>query len=352
MKSNMLAPRVFQDELLSAAHHAGCNGTVLFYRGWEHPAGVHCFLILPQHRHHGGRQDDLADGVFRLGRADLKLATHIVDLLVHIQYAGFEVQVIPLQRHQLAPTQAGGQVQKEDLVVALKLRLNEESLQLFSCQHLHLPRFLGRQLAADSRVHANQSILHRFLQRGATGGVTHAHHSVGQPFAVLVGEALPAAFLEPPIELLQVVLCQLIQRDVSDLRDDVQADAALIGLLCGGADLGLGVILIPVCQPIPEGHRGPHLLWLQPAAFLLELLELLDALLLRFGENTFRLGIAVVIVADDDASFPAPILALPYGSVSGFSFSCHGFNSFPKISSMKPPTMPEAVFCISEVTWV
>ena len=26
--------------------------------------------------------------------------------------------------------------------------------------------------------------------------------------------------------------------------------------------------------------------------------------------------------------------------------------SFPKMSSMKPPTMPEAVFCISEVTWV
>ena len=61
----------------------------------------------------------------------MKLAPHIVDLLVHIQHAGFEVQVIPLQRHQLTPAQAGGQVQKEDLVVALELRLNEEPLQLF-----------------------------------------------------------------------------------------------------------------------------------------------------------------------------------------------------------------------------
>ena len=68
--------------------------------------------------------------------------------------------------------------------------------------------------------------------------------------------------------------------------------------------------------------------------------------------DVFRLGITVVIVADDDAPFPPPILALPYGSVSGFSLSCHGFNSFPKMSSMKPPTMPEAVFCISDVTWV
>ena len=182
--------------------------------------------------------------------------------------------------------------------------------------------------------------------------MTHTHHPVGQSFAVLVGEPLSAAFLEPTIELLQVILCQLVQRDVADLRDDVQADAALIGLLCGGADLGLGVILIPVCQPIPEGHLGTNLLRLQPAAFLLELLELLNALLLRFGKDIFRLGVAVIIVADDDAAFPPSVLSLPYGSVSGFSLSCHGFNSFPKISSMKPPTMPEAVFCISEVTWV
>ena len=182
--------------------------------------------------------------------------------------------------------------------------------------------------------------------------MTHAHHSVGQPFAVLVSEALSTTFLESAIKLLQVVLRQLVQWDAADLRDDVQADAAFIGLLRSGADLGLGVILVPVCQPVPEGHLGPHLLRLQTAAFLLELLELLDALFLRFSEDVFRLGITVVIVADDDASFPPPILALPYGSVSGFSLSCHGFNSFPKISSMKPPTMPEAVFCISEVTWV
>ena len=77
-----------------------------------------------------------------------------------------------------------------------------------------------------------------------------------------------------------------------------------------------------------------------------------DALLLHFGENIFRFGVAIVIVANDDAPLPTPVLALPYSSVSSFSFSCHGFNSFPKMSSIKPPTMPQAVFCISEVTWV
>ena len=132
----------------------------------------------------------------------------------------------------------------------------------------------------------------------------------------------------------------------------MQSDAAFVSLLRGGTDLGLGVILVPVCQPVPEDHLGSNFFGLQPAAFLLELLELLNALLLRFGKDIFRLGIAVIVIADDDAPLPPPIFALSYGSVSGFSFSCHGFNSFPKISSMKPPTMPEAVFCISDVTWV
>ena len=69
MKAYMLAPSVFQDELQSAAHHAGGDGTVLLHRGWEHPAGVHRLFVLPQHCYHSGRQDDLADGVLRLGHA-------------------------------------------------------------------------------------------------------------------------------------------------------------------------------------------------------------------------------------------------------------------------------------------
>ena len=68
--------------------------------------------------------------------------------------------------------------------------------------------------------------------------MTHTHHPVGQPFAVLVGEPLPATFLEPTVELLQIILCQLVQRDVPDLRDDMQANAALVGLLRGGTNLG------------------------------------------------------------------------------------------------------------------
>ena len=84
MEANMLAPCVFQDELQSAAHYAGGDGAVLLHRGREHPSGVHRLFVLPQHLNHRRRQDDLADGVLRLGRADLELAPHVVDLLVHV----------------------------------------------------------------------------------------------------------------------------------------------------------------------------------------------------------------------------------------------------------------------------
>ena len=108
VKAYMLAFCVLQNELQSAPYHAGCNGTVLLHRRREHPAGIHRLFVFPQHCHHRRRQDDLADGVLRLGCADLKLAAHIVDLLVHIQHTGFEIQIVPLQRHQLTPAQAGG----------------------------------------------------------------------------------------------------------------------------------------------------------------------------------------------------------------------------------------------------
>ena len=84
MESHMLASCVLQNELQSAPHHAGRNGAVLLHRGREHPARVYRLFILPQHLHHSRRQDDLADRVLCFWRADLKLAAHIVDLLVHV----------------------------------------------------------------------------------------------------------------------------------------------------------------------------------------------------------------------------------------------------------------------------
>ncbi|MPN25813.1 hypothetical protein SDC9_173229 [bioreactor metagenome] len=130
-------------------------------------------------------------------------------------------------------------------------------------------------------------------------------------------------------------------------------DAALVARLCGGAELGLRVMLKPVVEPIPEGHLGPHLYRCCPTVGFLESLELFQALLFRFGEDILGFGVTVVIIVDDDSPLPASVLAQSYSSVAIFSLSgCHGFNSFPKRSSIKLPTMPDACLCISGVTWV
>ena len=63
----------------------------------------------------------------------------------------------------------------------------------------------------------------------------------------------------------------------------MQPDVALIGLLRGGTNLGLGVILISVCQPVLEVHLEPHFFGFRPVALLLEILAFFQALFFRFG---------------------------------------------------------------------
>lgn len=58
--------------------------------------------------------------------------------------------------------------------------------------------------------------------------MTHPHHAVGQAFAVTLRARLASALFEPRIKLLQVVLCQPVQRNLAQLRLDVQADAVFI----------------------------------------------------------------------------------------------------------------------------
>ena len=159
--------------------------------------------------------------------------------------------------------------------------------------------------------------------------------------------------LEAGVILLQIILCQLVQWDVSDVRNDVVIDTNLIGCLCGTLDLRLGVILISVVYPFPEGHtRRDFFGFGAPAQLILKPLQLLQTFCLGFCQDIFGFGIAVFIVADNDAALPSSILSQVDAAFSGFSFSCHGFSSSPKMSVMKEPTTSAARFCISPVTWV
>jgi hypothetical protein len=134
--------------------------------------------------------------------------------------------------------------------------LNQKPLDLLTGQHLHFAGFFGRQFTADGGIHTDQALLHCLLQRGPAVGVASTDHSVRQAFAVVLRMEEPPVLFQSGVELLQVVLCQLIQRDVTQFRDDMQVDPVFISCTGGSPEFRLGVVLIPEVHPISEGHFG------------------------------------------------------------------------------------------------
>ena len=352
MEADLFALCPLQRHMETPEHRTGGERRILLDGRGEQPAAFGRFLILPEHLDHRRRQHQLADGSLGFGDAYLHLSIHFVDLLGHRQCSGIQVQVGPLQGQQLSPAQSRGQVQQEQLEVSIRLGLYEEPLEFLTGQYLHLPAPLGRQLAADCRVGPDQVLLHCLVQGCPALGVAHPHHPVGEPLAVEISADEPALLFQVGVELLEILLGQLAQRDLAQLRNDVLVDVGLIGVLRGGAETGLDVGLIPEVHPFSERHVGADLLGLGAAYRLHQFGELFLTLMLAFGQHVFRFGQALVIVSHHGTAFPAAVLALPYGAGSAFSFPCHGFNSSPRRSFRKPSTTSLAAFCMSVVTWV
>ena len=182
--------------------------------------------------------------------------------------------------------------------------------------------------------------------------MAHPHHAVGQALAVILRARLAAALFQPRVKLLQVVLCQPVQRNFAQLRPDVQADAVFIAGLRRGADVRLAVRFIPVIQPVSKAHLRPQLVRRNAAELRFECHQLFGALALALAEDSLCFRVAVIVIADNVPPLPASVCALADQSVACFSLLCQGFNSFPNKSSMKPPTMPPAASRISGVTCV
>ena len=113
MKTHLFTVCVLQDELQSVVDRTGVEWHILQHRRREHPAGVIAFTVFFQHLHDGGRQHQLADGAFRLRHAHHDLAANQTDLFADREDARFKIEVIPLQRQQLAAPQARRQIQKK-----------------------------------------------------------------------------------------------------------------------------------------------------------------------------------------------------------------------------------------------
>lgn len=352
MEADLFALGPLQRHMEAPEHGAGGERRILLDGRGEYPAAFGCFLILPEYFDHCRRKYQLADGRLGFGDAYLHSSVYFIDLLGHRQCPGIQIQVGPLQGQQFSPAQSRGQVQQEQFEVSICLGLHEKPLEFLAGQHLHLLPALRRQFAAYCRVGPDQVFLHHLIQGRPAFGVAHPHHPVGETLAVEIGADEPPLFFQVGIELLEILLGQLAQRDLAQLRNDVLVDVGLIGVLRGGAETGLDVGLIPEVHPFPEGHVGTNLFGLGVAYRLHQLGELFLTLMVAFGQHVFRFGQALVIVSHHGAAFPTAVLALPYGAGSAFSFPCHGFNSSPSKSFRKPPTTSLAAFCMSGVTWV
>ena len=315
VKADLLTPRSLQYLLEFSVDRVGIPRLSFLDGGWEHPLAGGGFLMLRKDFQHIRGQKDGADGGFGLGLTDLSLRPLLDYLPFDVQLACGEVDVLPLKPEYLPAAHTRGQLEEEELVVSFLVCLDQKPSDLVLCQHLHLLCFLWGQSATDGRVDGYQALGHRLFEGGSAGGVAGAHHAVGQALPEVLHPAPSAALLQPCVELLQVVLRELVHRNLADLGDDVVIDSVLVALLRCLSDFGLGEVLIPEVHPIAKRH-----IRLEPVAgsapFLFESLELFLTFSLRFSGYVFGLRIAVFIITDNDSSFPSTVLHHNYTGVT------------------------------------
>ena len=133
-----------------------------------------------------------------------------MDLPLHSQGAGTEIQIVPLEGQDLAPAQAGGQLQKEQLVATVLPGLDQQPLDLLGSKYLHFSGFGGREFTAVRWVAEEQLFLHGPVQSGVESGVDAPGGLVGQALAIELGAKQPAVFLEIGVESLNVPGGQLV----------------------------------------------------------------------------------------------------------------------------------------------
>ena len=177
-----------------------------------------------------------------------------MNLSFHPQSPGLEIEVVPLEGQKFASTQAGGDLQQEQLIAAILSGLDQQTLDLLWSEHLHLPGLGGRKPASIGRVAGNQLLGDRHLQRGAKCGVTAPHCLVGEAAAIMVNIFDASVLFEVGVELLEVILRELVQRGVPQRGDDVVVDSLFIGHLGVGPEIGFLTGLIPMIQPLTQGH--------------------------------------------------------------------------------------------------
>ena len=191
-------------------------------------------VLLYQQLHRPLRDSQLANGVRRLGLADHQLTVETVHLLADGDGHILHVQVRPQQGEELAPAQAGGQLQIEGRQQSAPFCFGQVRTDLVLRQYLHLSLLQLRQAAALGGIGENQPFRHRLLQAVVQQRVDAPYHAGAEAliFQLDVGIPLDAAgFLQVVVEFLNLDGGQFFQRRVAQLGNDVVVDVVEVVVL-------------------------------------------------------------------------------------------------------------------------
>ena len=211
VKAYFFAPSPLQNGLQSLSDSGWISGRALVDRGGEHPFRRHGFLVCFKNIEGRGRKNDTPVGCFGFGRGDYQLSSGPVDLPLHPEFPGAEVEVVPLEGADFAPTQAGGEFQQQEFKAAVLFGLNQQPLDLLRSQHLHLSGLGGRETAAIRGVAEDELFGDSFVQCCVECGVDAPNSLVGKTLAVELSPEKPTILFEISVELLDIVGGQLAQ---------------------------------------------------------------------------------------------------------------------------------------------
>ena len=323
VKTNVRQPRAIEDHFQPMIRRAGRRRFLRLQQTGEDPFGQRRLAPLLQHMERTGRQQDRAHSFFSFRIAHLQCAAGSrMYGAAYFQRSVRLVEVAPLEPADLAASQAGGDLRVEEIVPQrLGTDRFHESVELLFVEDFH-----GRTVELGDhrsirRVLHNQPGARRRLHDLMEQHVNAAHRGVGK--LTLASVAGFIRFLtHRVIELLHVPLRNGAQHLTSQRRLDVMTHVAAIP-----ADGALAQRRLCVaCEPLLDPFRKRHVALLAQIRVTVAVdgaVQLRHQLFLRFCEDGFIDRRTVLLVSDDDAALPSPVLALADEPVSIWPFSCH-----------------------------
>ena len=103
-----------------------------------------------------------------------------MDLSLYPEFPRAEGKVIPFEGAYLAPTQTGGEFEEEKFKAVVLLSLDQQPLDFFRGQHLHIPGFNRWEAAAISWIAEKELFRNGLVQCGMEGSVDTPNSLVGQ----------------------------------------------------------------------------------------------------------------------------------------------------------------------------